>query len=371
MPNLMQNERASKFFYEYENWLTNAIADNFHFGRDISMHLIFSLLLDARFACAERSLKAPLERVCRMALHPCLLLLLGIAFGSTLLAHPSSGIVVNPQGDVYFVDERRNIVWKVDGSGRLSRLASNLHSHQLRIDAAGNLYGESVRFLPHNNSWEGSLWKATPKGVVSLIHGPAPGFPPGLLVDDQGHRFETYERADVSPPISQIRLRARDGTITVVAGASYGQVDGRGLRAKIQSVQAMTLAADGALYFTEIDAVRRLSRDGIVRTLVSGLRANKDTDLPIQKLWGLVVDEIGTVYVADFGQRRVLRIAQDGIPVAILHAQKPWSPTGVALLGTTLYVLEHGFVPPATSLGPRVRKLAPNGQVEIMAVVKD
>jgi hypothetical protein len=55
----------------------------------------------------------------------------------------------------------------------------------------------------------------------------------------------------------------------------------------------------------------------------------------------------------------------------MLRAEKPWSPTGVALKGDMLFVIEHGFTPPATSLGPRVRKLSPDGTAVVLATVAD
>jgi hypothetical protein len=75
--------------------------------------------------------------------------------------------------------------------------------------------------------------------------------------------------------------------------------------------------------------------------------------------------------VADNGNRRAIKVTGDGRVSTVLRAGKPWSPTGVALQGDVLFVIEHGFTSPATALGPRVRKLSPDGTTVVLATVTD
>jgi hypothetical protein len=81
-------------------------------------------------------------------------------------------------------------------------------------------------------------------------------------------------------------------------------------------------------------------------------------------LRGLAVDERGTVYVAATGCHCVVKIRADGKVEAVLKAERPWSPTGVALQGGVIYVLEY-----ANANGekpedwvPRVRKVSRDGK---------
>jgi hypothetical protein len=82
-------------------------------------------------------------------------------------------------------------------------------------------------------------------------------------------------------------------------------------------------------------------------------------------LRGLAVDAHGTVYAAATGCRAVVKIMPNGGPTVVLRAERPWSPTGVAVRGDEVYVLEYER-PHSTKREewvPRVRKLAGDGKV--------
>ena len=51
----------------------------------------------------------------------------------------------------------------------------------------------------------------------------------------------------------------------------------------------------------------------------------------------------------------------------MLKSEKPWSPTGVAVRGKDVFVLEYTNTDKATDWVPRVRKLGADGQVAILA----
>src|SRR3569832_259910 len=80
-------------------------------------------------------------------------------------------------------------------------------------------------------------------------------------------------------------------------------------------------------------------------------------------LWGLVVDAGGTAYVAATGCRCVIKITPEGHVETILKAQAPWSPTGVALRGGDVFVLEYNVInDEAHKYVPRVRQLGHEGK---------
>lgn len=88
-------------------------------------------------------------------------------------------------------------------------------------------------------------------------------------------------------------------------------------------------------------------------------------------LRGLAVDASGTVYVADTGCGRVLKVTSSGVVTILPQVQGPWVPTGVALSGTDLYVLE--FENPDTddrkAMLPRIRKISADGSTSVVATV--
>jgi hypothetical protein len=103
-----------------------------------------------------------------------------------------------------------------------------------------------------------------------------------------------------------------------------------------------------------------------------------DTDLPTGTpedkkpfLRGLAVDPHGTVYAAAPGCRCVVRVTPDGQVEVVLKAERPWSPTGVAVRGEDVYVLEYSNPNKGDHDAwlPRVRKLGRDGKVATLAVV--
>jgi sugar lactone lactonase YvrE len=88
-------------------------------------------------------------------------------------------------------------------------------------------------------------------------------------------------------------------------------------------------------------------------------------------LQGLDVDAAGTLYVADTGCGRVLKVTASGGVTILPQVERPWVPTGVALSGNDLYVLE--FENPDTdvlrAMLPRIRKIRADGTTSVVATV--
>jgi len=84
-------------------------------------------------------------------------------------------------------------------------------------------------------------------------------------------------------------------------------------------------------------------------------------------LRGLAVDDKGMIYAAESGGRRVIKITPEGKVTAVLKADG-WIPTGVAVTGDEVYVLEFDDAPP-TVWRPRVRKLSADGKVTVLAEI--
>ena len=90
-------------------------------------------------------------------------------------------------------------------------------------------------------------------------------------------------------------------------------------------------------------------------------------------LRGLAVDSGGTVYAAATGCHGVVKISPDGKVETVLKAERPWTPTGVALFGGDVYVLEYANHNSGNAPGrewqPRVRKLGRDGKVSTLAII--
>ncbi len=289
-------------------------------------------------------------------------------------AHPATGIVIDKAGRVYFSD--LETVWRLDTSGRLSAFRPGVrgeHVHELSADERGNVYGESTAYEPSTQRWVTSVWRRSPEGVETFLVAPTTQPPLALSIWRQGDGSTYFFDQDNNKRARTLLLRrGADGTVTTVAGGAYGFADGRGTEARFQIIGGMAFGPDGSLYVTDGGALRRVFPDGTVRTVASNLSKKLPDDSPagFGGPSGLAVDARGVAYVADRGNRRVLKVAPDGSVERILRAEPPWAPDGVAVgADGSVLVLETGFTQPNLYVGPRVRRLAPDGKVSTLVNV--
>lgn len=302
---------------------------------------------------------------------------LGFFLPATAAAHPASGIVVDRAGNVYFSD--LETIWKFDTRGELTVFRAGergRHVHELAIDALDNVYGADVSYKPSTEEWITDVWKMTPAGKFSYLLEPTTTPPRGMSIwqDPAGNMYWIDQNNHTRRETLLLR-RTPDGTVNTLAGSAYGHVDGKGTSARFSSVGGMAFGPDGSLYLTDGTFVRRVMMDGTVTTVVSNLNFRTTEDKPrlfsgkSGSLAGLAVDSNGVVYVADSGNRRLLKISAQRPVEAISRAEPPYFPTGVAAFGGDIYVLEVGFTLPNLSSGPRVRKITADGRSTILVTV--
>lgn len=294
---------------------------------------------------------------------------------ATATAHPATGIVVDAHGRIHFSD--LETVWRLDASERLTVFRPAVrgrHVHELSIDKEGNVYGADITYEPSTLKWIEAVWRRTPDGrEETYLVAPTADPPRGISIwrDAEGNTYFVEQDNHIKRE-TLILKRTPRGEVTTLAGGAYGHADGRGTQARFQSIGGMAFGGDGSLYVTDAGALRRIGPDGDVRTLAQGLEAQlpDDTQSGYGGLMGLAVDVGGNVYVADYGRRRVLKVAADGKVTRVVRAEAPWSPSGVATTrdGRVL-VLEVGFTPPNVYSGPRVRELLPDGTLKVLATV--
>jgi sugar lactone lactonase YvrE len=134
------------------------------------------------------------------------------------------------------------------------------------------------------------------------------------------------------------------------------------------SIGGMAFGADGALYLTDGENIYKVTTSGVVTTLIRKIAAERSSgnvtgENPSTRLFGLTVDNQGNVFAADFGHQCVLKITPQGSVTTLIQSQHSWSPTGVAFRNGDVYMLEFEN----KTHGVRVRKLAPDGRVTMVA----
>jgi sugar lactone lactonase YvrE len=289
-------------------------------------------------------------------------------------AHPAWGIVVDRNNQVYFSD--LETVWKIDATGKLTVFragVSGRHVHELAIDEGGNLYGADYTYEPATQSYINAIWKMTPAGGFSYLLAPTNSLPRGMSIwrDRDGNSYFVEQNNQLKRETLLLK-RTPDGRASVLAGGSYGHVDGRGGQARFGSIVGMAFRADGSLYVADDFSVRRVAMDGTVKTIADGLnvkspdRNSSEGALAWGSLMGLAVNAQGDVYVADHRNRRVLKVTSGGAVSTVAQAEQQWSPTGVAIgANGDLYILEVQLTPPST-ITTRVRRLSPDGRITVL-----
>ena len=273
------------------------------------------------------------------------------------LAHPGSGIVVDRQGNVYFLDTGSG-VWKIDKEGKLTKLAAPAY-HWMAIDLDQSL---ATATLPSFSQGDATVTRDSgdPRIIVSS------DFP--ITVGRDGALYYGWTRG--SGQLQVFRF-APSGATTVVktltssaTGKPLGWLNG------------VVATSDGSIYYTEDNAIRRIGPQGELTTVIANVTISTCDSLPDAGgpgpyLRGFDVDPQGTLYVAATGCRAVLKITADKQVTTVLQASSPWSPTAVAVSGSDLYVLEYLHTPgdDRREWLPRVRKVSSNGSVVTIATI--
>jgi sugar lactone lactonase YvrE len=293
-----------------------------------------------------------------------------VLFTAEVKAHPAWGIAVDHQGQIYFSDLEN--IWKIDTQGRLSIFRageSGRHTHELNTDEAGNIYGADNSYDPITQRFFSAVWRLTTTGNFSYILAPTDDPPEGTSIwRDRGGNM--YHVTNYPERELLVLRRTPNGNVAALVGSSDVVRDYR--QGVPYSIGGMAFGADGALYFVHGANVSKLAIDGTMTALarnlvmesVSGHLAAENS--PTQ-LFGIAVDAEGNVFVADYGNRRVLKIAPNCQMTTVIRAEEPWIPTGVAVREGKLYILEHGHTPTHTPVGTRVRKFEPDGRVALLA----
>ncbi|HEX2831982.1 MAG TPA: hypothetical protein VHW00_03150 [Thermoanaerobaculia bacterium] len=240
-------------------------------------------------------------------------------------AHPPVSVVIDAQGNAYYSDLAQ--VWKVAANGTKSVAVPNVHTHELALDARGNLYGEHLWYEGDaTKKWGHYVWRRAPDGRVVAITHRREGFPKdfSFVRDAAGNMYLADESR------RNVLKRTPAGVVSTLA---------RGLT----SIHWMTASPSGTLYVADgVDVVRirggRVERILRKATKTSLLRPHVSEQHALMGLW---LDRAENVYVADFAQGEVKRITPAGKASVFVKSTLPWSPVGGAFAPNgDLYLLE-------------------------------
>jgi hypothetical protein len=243
---------------------------------------------------------------------------LGLLFllvpGGVTQAHPGVGIVADRHGNVFFTDLKQ--VWKITADGKQTVAVPGVHSHELCVDAAYNLYGEHYWHDAQTKRWMRRVWCLQSNGSLTEVLPPQEGFLRNysFVRDRMGSMYWIERRAK---PV--LMRRSPDGKSAPHTATGFRQVEW------------MTVAPDGALFLMDGGDLRRVAPDGKVTTVVTKLTAHKPPPAEVSDRnyhMGIWCDAGGAVYVAVAREGLVLQVQADGQTKVVARSGASWSPSG-------------------------------------------
>ena len=262
--------------------------------------------------------------------------------GSVARFNKPEGIAVDSVGVVYVVDTGNHTIRKITPGGVVSTLAG----------------------------LTGSWGSADGKGSAARFNSPtgiAYGGGENVFVADWGNHT--------------IRKITPDGMVSTMAGlaGSIGSVDGTGNTARFSGPRYVAVDKIGTVYVTDIisSTIRRITPGGVVSTMagLAGSIGSSDGTGSAARFngpFGLAVDIMGIVYVADRGNNTIRKITTSGgVSTLAGRTGHPGSSDGIGdlarfepLYGVAVDNAGNVYV---TESGHTVRRITPGGQVSTLA----
>lgn len=317
----------------------------------------------------------------------------GVAVSAAIFvasANAQSGWGAAVSGDaLYFTDLLRGRVWRMERDGTRTAVMQGIHCHNLAPGYDGVIYGEAVGEGSGGGGGTVSVWRIGRDGVVShpLPATSAPNPSVWITYDAAGNGYAWRGEAG---RVSEILKRTPDGNVFVLAGGAWGSEDGRGGDARFGQVGGLGVTRDGTVYVLDAGNLRRVRADGTTETLARGVADARTGGLPggafglFNHSVGVAVTADETVYVVDHYGLKIVRWREGEGARTVVDSSNwisrmtdgswGWAPTGVAIAGDEIYVVETLPLPGLVNdlVGtPRVRKIRANGEIEYVATVND
>jgi hypothetical protein len=248
-------------------------------------------------------------------------------------------------------------LWRIERDGRLTKLRErrDRHTHELALDPAGNVIGE-------DSSYDGGAYRETVWRIAGdrfrILYGPTTRTERGVGVvrDADGCTYHSNQTAATRRPL--VHRRCPGGRVDRLVGSAADDASFR--QELVSNVAGAALDPAGGSVFRQGAAIRRIGPDGSLRTLASGLAREN---------FGIALAPDGAILVAEAAARRVVRIGPGARRSIAATSTRHWFPTGVAVAGGALYLLEATDYVRGTLTRMRVRRIDASGASRTLATV--
>ena len=242
---------------------------------------------------------------------------------TSIACAPTGGVAINNTGHLMY--SMGNAIWSIDDGGIARRIAGNeglgysgdngpailaqLHSPlDMTVGNAGTLFftdsvNSAIRAIPSDNT-------------ISTVLSFSLDFPHCFTTDVAGNFYVVTELN-----INRVIKYPTSGSPTVVAGIGMPGFSGDGGDAKLaqlNDISGLAFDAAGNLYLADMfnNRIRKVALDGTITTAADrNINQFGVDEVLLSQPRSIVAATDGTLYIADTGNHRILKMATDGTSV--------------------------------------------------------
>ncbi len=266
----------------------------------------------------------------------------------TIQAHPGIGIVMDSEGNVFYTDLVH--VWKISADGHRTIAVSDVHTHELYIDAEDNLFGEHEWYEGEaTDKWGNFVWCLKNDGKLITEIPAVEGFLDNntLVRDHKGNSFW----ADRTDEKTLLRIESSTGQSRIFSAHEFDDI-----RWMYYSV------FDKNLYVVDNIKIKKVSPSGNVSVITDHLKEDKAPFEGVADrhyIFGLWMDQDTNLYVAVYGAQKIVKINPSGQISTFYESPEGWSPCGgITAPDGTQWIMEF-----SSSNQTRVRAILPDGEI--------
>ncbi|MAY84358.1 MAG: hypothetical protein CMP59_09530 [Flavobacteriales bacterium] len=260
-------------------------------------------------------------------------------------AHPSWGIAVDDERNIYFADilhHDRGSVWRLSSEGKLELLFQDFHAHNVSLDANYNLvtaHGEMDEHFMISLNKDGSIDTLFNTNDYKKFNGGCCAYSPkNEIVFSAEHYLWRLNKNGKREKLSDHYFEWNQTVYADDNGNYYGPdiADGKGKLIRIDS--------NGEASVIATDLITKLERP-----------YDKHADV----LMGITKGCDGYMYIAELAGQRIIKILEEGKTQDFYISEGDWVPTGIDFFSGDAYILEYkeknGYA------GPRIIKIDESG----------